>query len=426
MKSIVVLAAPGVAAVLVTVLGAFLVAAPAAAADPSWSQWRGPARDGFVAEASWPDGLAPERLERLWRVDLGPSYSGPVIAGLPEAAGTAVIVTETRDEKTEHVRALDGATGRELWHAQWDGGMSVPFFAASNGSWIRATPCVDDGRVFVAGMRDVLVCFDAATGNTLWRVDFMEAFESPLPAFGFVSSPMVIGDHVYVQAGAGFVKLEKATGTIVWRVLADDGGMNGSAFSSPYPVVLGGAAQILVQSRDALAGVDPEDGTVLWKTAVEAFRGMNIVTPTVHDGHVFTTSYGGGSFLFAIDPAAEEPVNQVWRNKVQGYMSSPIVIGDHAYVHLRNQRFACLNLTTGKEDWITKPFGKYWSMVAAGDRILALDETGVLRLIRATPEAFELVGEAPVAEEESWAHLAVEGGNLYVRDLEGITAYRWR
>jgi outer membrane protein assembly factor BamB len=107
-------------------------------------------------------------------------------------------------------------------------------------------------------------------------------------------------------------------------------------------------------------------------------------------------------------------------------MSSPIVIGGHAYIHLRNQRFACLDLATGKEAWITKPFGKYWSMVAAGDRILALDETGDLRLLRATPEAFELLGEARVADGESWAHLAVEGRELYVRDLEGLTAYVWR
>ena len=160
---------------------------------------------------------------------------------------------------------------------------------------------------------------------------------------------------------------------------------------------------------------------------MEAFRGMNIVTPTVSDGRVFTTSYGGGSFLFTVDPArTEKPVEQVWRNKVQGYMSTPIVVGGHAYVHLRNQRFACLDLATGKEAWITTPFGRYWSMVAQGDRILALDETGDLRLIRATPERYAPLGEAKVAEKESWAHLAVIGDELYVRDLEGITAWNWK
>ena len=403
------------------VVGLMLLLSAATAADAPWHQWRGPNRDGFVAGAAWPDGLDQSRLERLWRVDLGPSYSGPVVAG------DLVIVTETRDAKTEHVRALDRATGQERWHVEWEGSMSVPFFAASNGSWIRSTPCVDGDRVYVAGMRDVLVCLEAATGKESWRVDFTTALESPRPAFGFVSSPLVIGDHVYVQAGSGFVKLEKATGKVVWRTLDDGGGMMGSAFSSPYPATIGGVPQILVQTREELAGIDPENGTVLWKTSVEAFRGMNIVTPTVHDGRVFTTSYGGGSFLFAIDPAnTQKPVEQIWRNKIQGYMSTPIVMGDHAYVHLRNQRFACLDLATGKEAWITKPFGRYWSMVAQGDRILALDETGEVRLIKATPEQFELLGEAKVAAEESWAHLAIEGQELYVRDLKGISAYRWK
>jgi outer membrane protein assembly factor BamB len=398
-----------------------LVAATAHAETP-WGQWRGPNRDGFVAaDRRWPDGLDESRLEKRWRLDLGPSYSGPVIAG------RAVIVTETRDKKTEHVRALDRVSGQELWQASWEGSLKVPFFAASNGSWIRSTPCVDGDRVYVAGMRDVLVCLDVATGREIWRLDFMQDLKSPLPSFGFVSSPLVRGDHVFVQAGAGFVKLDKRTGKVVWRVLEDGGGMMGSAFSSPYPVELGGVPQILVQNRDDLAGIDPEAGTVLWKTKVEAFRGMNIVTPTVHDGKVFTTSYGGGSWLFAVDPArAEKPVEQVWRNKIQGYMSTPVVIGGHAYVHLRNQRFACLDLATGKEAWVTKPFGRYWSLVAQGDRILALDETGDLRLIRATPEQYDLVGTAKVATAESWAHLAVEGDEVYVRDLDGLSAYRWK
>jgi outer membrane protein assembly factor BamB len=109
---------------------------------------------------------------------------------------------------------------------------------------------------------------------------------------------------VYVQAGGGFVKLDKVTGKVLWRVMADGGGMNGSAFSSPFFTTLGGVPQILVQGREELAGIDPEQGTILWKTPVEAFRGMNIVTPTVSEGKIFTTSYGGGSYLFAVDPPA--------------------------------------------------------------------------------------------------------------------------
>lgn len=394
-------------------------------ASPSaapWLQWRGPSRDGFVKGEAWPDGLSQDRLQQVWQVeDLGPSYSGPLLTD------DLVIITETRDEATEHVLAYDRATGEKRWEATWEGAMTVPFFAASNGSWIRATPCIEEGRLYVAGMRDLLVCLDVASGEELWKVDFMQALDSPLPAFGFVSSPLIRGDFVYVQAGSGFVKLKKTTGEVVWRTLDDAGGMNGSAFSSPYVATLNGVEQILVQTRESLAGVDPDDGTVLWQTPVEAFRGMNIVTPTVIDGRVFTTSYGGGSFLFSVASGdAEKPVDLVWRNKVQGYMSTPIIIDGHAYVHLRNQRFACINLASGEETWITKPFGKYWSMVAQGDRILTLDETGDLRLIKASPDGFTLLGEAKVTDLESWAHLAISGNEIAVRDLDRITLWRWQ
>ena len=214
---------------LVVLLGFGELTSSAAAEDPpgsSWLQWRGPTRDGFVAGAAWPDGLSGDRLEQVWQVeDLGPSYSGPLLTE------ELVIITETRDAAAERVLAYDRATGEKRWQVSWDGAMTVPFFAASNGSWIRATPCLDDGRLYVAGMRDLLVCLDAATGEELWKVDFVQAFDSPLPAFGFVSSPLVIGEHVYVQAGSGFVKLNKVTGEVAWRTLDDAGGMNGSAFS---------------------------------------------------------------------------------------------------------------------------------------------------------------------------------------------------
>ena len=387
-----------------------------------WLQWRGPSRDGFVEGAAWPDELTADSLEQVWQVaDLGPSYSGPLLTS------DLVIITETRDEATEHVQAFDRATGKLRWEVSWEGAMTVPFFAASNGSWIRATPCIDEGRLYVAGMRDVLVCLDLATGEELWKVDFVEELETPLPSFGFVSSPLIRGGFVYVQAGSGFVKLNKVTGERAWVALEDGGGMNGSAFSSPYLTTLNGEEQILVQTRDSLAGVNPDDGGVLWKTPVEAFRGMNIVTPTVFDGRVFTTSYGGGSFLFSVASGnAEKPVDLVWRNKVQGYMSTPIIIDGHAYVHLRNQRFACINLATGEEAWITQPFGRYWSMVAQGDKILALDETGDLRLIKATPDGFTLLGETKVTDLESWAHLAVDGNQIAIRDLDRTTLWQWK
>jgi outer membrane protein assembly factor BamB len=116
-----------------------------------------------------------------------------------------------------------------------------------------------------------------------------------------------------------------------------------------------------------------------------------------------------------------------WDNKLQGYMSTPVVIDGHAYLHLRNTRFACVDLASGEVTWTTTDrFGKYMSMVVQGDKILALDQKGELFLFRANPAKFEKLDERKLTDNETWAHLAVVGHELFVRELNAIAAYEWR
>lgn len=383
-----------------------------------WPQWRGPSRDSRV-DQKWPDKLQGA-LTELWTVKLGPSYSGPIIVG------DRVYVTETRDKKKEVVQALDRKSGQSLWEHSWEGSLSVPFFAKANGDWIRSTPAYSDGLLFVGGIRDVLVALNAADGSEAWKLDFVKEFGSDVPAFGCVCSPLVDGDFLYIQAGAAFAKLEKRTGKVVWRSLKDEGGMNGSAFSSPVVATIAGERQIVVQTRTKLCGVDPETGNVLWSQEVPAFRGMNILTPSVVGDTIFTSTYGGKSFLYGVEYAdGKFSVREKWINKVQGYMSSPVILGNDAYLHLRNQRCACIDLETGKERWISKPFGQYWSMVSNGDLILSLDEKGDLILVRKNAEKYDEIDRQHVSDVSAWAHLAVCGGQVFVRELKGLKAYRW-
>ena len=412
---------PGRTTLAALLLSSFISAAVVAepGEEPAWPQWRGPTRDGQVAGADWPAKLNDEHLRQAWSVELQPSYSGPIVTA------DRVFVTETVDETHEVVRALDRATGKPIWEARWEGSLTVPFFAAANGSWIRATPCLDGDRLYVAGIRDLLVCLDATNGKEIWKVDFVAQSESPVPSFGFVASPLVVEDHLYVQAGGGFAKLNKATGEILWHVLKDGGGMLGSAFSSPVYATLGGQPQLVVQTRSKLAGIDL-DGNVLWSQEVPAFRGMNILTPTILGDSIFTSSYGGRSTLYHVARTdGNWQVTDQWTHKSQGYMSSPVVIDGHIYLHLRNQRFLCLDAASGEECWTTKPFGKYWSMVASGNQILALDERGELLLIEASPEEFKLLDRRMVAEN-AWAHLAVVGKQVFVRDLRAMKVFEWR
>jgi outer membrane protein assembly factor BamB len=388
---------------------------------PIWNQWRGPTRDGLVPGSNWPTSLSGENLKQLWRVELDSSYSGPIVSE------PVVFVTGTANKKTEVVKALDRKSGKELWRAEWPGSMTVPFFAASNGSWIRSTPAFDGDSLYVAGMRDVLVSLNAQTGKEQWRVDFVKEFNSPVPEFGFVCSPLVDGDSLYVQAGASFVKLDKMTGKIIWRVLKEGGGMLGSAFSSPLIGVVGGQRQLLVQTREKLVGVDPATGHVLWEQKVPSFRGMNILTPVVFGDAIFTSSYQNKSWLFNVTKSGEAfTVTEKWNDKAQGYMSTPVVIDGYAYLHLQNQRFTCINLTTGERTWTSTPYGKYCSMVAQKDLILALDQKGELLLLKANPKQFELLDQRKVSDQDTWAHLAVCGDEVFVRELNAVSVFRWK
>ncbi|MGE4551019.1 MAG: PQQ-binding-like beta-propeller repeat protein, partial [Opitutales bacterium] len=225
--------------------------------DMAWPQWRGPTRDGFVKEgAPWPASIGKDTLKLAWRKEINKGYPGPIVSG------KLVFTVETKDKKDEVVRAFDRQTGEQVWEAEWPGAMRVPFFAWKHGSWVRSTPAYDGKNLYLGGMRDFLVCLDAGTGKKKWSVDFTKRYKSPVPSFGFVCSPLVTDDHLYVQAGSGLVKLDKETGQSVWRVLEDKGGMYGSAYSSPTIASPQGKKQLLTQTRTDLAGVDLDSGEV--------------------------------------------------------------------------------------------------------------------------------------------------------------------
>ena len=384
-----------------------------------WWQWRGAARDGSAPGVGWPDSL--EGLEKMWSVPLGKGYPGPIIGD------DRVFVVETVDKKNVAVRALSLETGEELWSESWPSGGSVPFFAASNGDWVRSTPAYDGTTLYVGDMREVLVALDGATGEERWRVDFVERFGTKVPDFGFASSPLIDGDFLYVQAANSLVKLNKRDGTTVWRSLEHSGEISASgAFSSPVIAEIHGDRQLVVLTRHTLNGVSPEDGAVLWSTEVPSFRGMNILTPVVVGNSIFTSPYRQASFLFDIRNSQDGfEVVESWSNKSTGYMSTPVVIDGHVYMHLGNQRFECVDIETGEARWRTKPFGKYWSLAARGGKILGLDSEGKLYLVKANPEQFELLDSRPVSDDDTWAHVAVSGDLVLIRELRGVSAFRF-
>jgi outer membrane protein assembly factor BamB len=391
-----------------------------AADRPTWPQWRGPTRDCVTTGDPFPDKLSS--LKQLWRVELGPGYSGPIVLA------DRVIVTESPDGKTEAVRALDRDTGKELWKVQWAGGQDVISEAKPRGEAIRATPASDGKVVYVGGMHDLLVCLDVADGKERWRVDFVNEYKARQPDMGMASSPQIDGDAVYTLAATGVVRVNAKTGKVDWRTLTDDPKLEGGATSSVIVAPVAGRKMVVALNRKTLTLLDPESGKIFWKQAVPAYRNTTTVTPVLlGDAGIFVSMIGGRTMRFDVTADGDKvSAKRAWDSSQVTYMSTPVRVGDYLYAHLQSQRVACLDAKTGRVKWTSdQAFGEYWSMAARGDRILALDQKGELYLLTADPKKFDLLDQRKVGEAETWGHLAVCGDEVFVRDMKGLTAYRW-
>jgi outer membrane protein assembly factor BamB len=171
-----------------------------------------------------------------------------------------------------------------------------------------------------------------------------------------------------------------------------------------------------------LVGIDAESCEILWDVKVETAIGAAYPTPVLHGDGLFLSLYGRKSVFYRVtqDEAGGYRAEEAWDNPAKGYMSTPVVVGGHAYVQLTNRLITCINMETGEEAWrSSERFGIYWNMVVGGDKILALDGDGTLRLLRVNPSALEILDERKVSETMAWAHLAVADRECSYGTLRG-------
>ena len=152
---------------------------------------------------------------------------------------------------------------------------------------------------------------------------------------------------------------------------------------------------------------------------------MNILTPLVMGNRVFTAALSGRSQCFEIGrDDGQWTVNEVWNQKVQGYMSSPVSDERTIFLHSNNERLTALDARSGDILWTGRPMGKYQSLVSNDDVILTLSSRGELLAIETNRDRLNIIDRAKVADD-SWAYLGVFEGGLLVRDLNSLKVYRY-
>jgi hypothetical protein len=102
-----------------------------------------------------------------------------------------------------------------------------------------------------------------------------------------------------------------------------------------------------------------------------------------------------------------------------------VLVGEHVYGLPDQGTARCVEIETGKVVWAERSVGKGAVLYVDG-HIIGRGEQGDVAMWEATPEAYKEKGRfSPPAKSgnKCWAHPAVSGGLLLLREQEQLFAY---
>lgn len=327
--------------VLIGSAGCFLLCWVAVAPAADWPQWRGPNRDarvtGFEAPASW-----PQELTKKWEETIGDGAATPSIVG-------DRIYAFSRDDGNEIIRCLNATSGEEIWSDSYPTEGTTG--GASGFPGPRASPTVADGKVVTFGVRGVLSCLDATSGDILWRKDNTGSW----PIFYTSSSPIVVNGLCIAQVGGrddgAIVAYDLASGEERWRWSGES-----PAYGSPVLIHVGGTPMVLAPTGESLVGIGV-DGKEMWKIQYQQGRNTS-ATPIVDGDTVILAGPGSGMSAIRLEMSGGEVTEeQTWINTDNSVQfNTPVLKDGMIYGLSGNNTLFCIHVANHETAW-SAPLG---------------------------------------------------------------------
>ncbi|MEW6158725.1 MAG: PQQ-binding-like beta-propeller repeat protein [Verrucomicrobiota bacterium] len=396
-----------------------------------WPSWRGPDGNGISPEKQFPTEWTASRNVR-WRVDLpDDGNSSPIVWG------DRVFITQAiSSENRRMVMCFDRANGKLLWQSGTVHTEKEPTHETN--PYCAASPVTDGERVIATFGSAGVFCFDL-NGKELWRRDLGKQIHQ----WGNASSPVLHGNACLLYHGPGetsfLIALDKKTGRTLWQVdlpepkptkrtdgfAGKEPGIIGT-WSTPQVIHVNGRDECLLSVPQSVRAFDPATGRELWKCG-----GINelVYTSTIY-GEGLVVAMGGffGSTV-AVKPGGTGDVtgtHVVWREErsKKNRLGSGVISAGHIFVLNMDGIAQCLNLKTGEMVWEERlkgagAKGDSWSsLVMSGDRIYAVNQSGDVFVLKASPQ-FELLAVNSTGEPTN-STLALSNGEIFLRTHKGL------
>jgi outer membrane protein assembly factor BamB len=404
----------------------FVALSMAAPPDTSWLQWGGPRRNFMVDSprlAAWP----ASGPKKLWERSLGEGHSSVVVEGnrLYTMYRPLGLLSMVRRSQQEVVAAIDTSNGRTIWEHTYDS--TTTGLNLSEGAGPHSTPLIVGDRLFVMGSRLEMFALDKQTGKVLWQHDLVKEIGGKVDDRGYSASPIAYRDTVIVPAGgpgASVAAFNQQTGALVWK-----GGSFPTGPASPILINVDGQDQLVVSGADAMVGVSPSNGSVLWTHPHKTEWGLNISTPVWGEGNLLFVSaaYNNGARALKLSQAnGKTAVSELWyQNRMRVHIGTVIRLGDFA-VGSSGDFGPCptvgIDLATGNILWQNREFARS-TFVHADGKLIVMDEDGMLGLATATRQGFTVLAKAPILTNRAWTTPTLVGTRLYVRDRKQMMAF---
>ena len=353
---------------------------------------------------------------------------------------------------------MHAETGKELWRFEYDT-QYEDLLGYNNGP--RCSPVIEGNRVYIYGAEGMLHCLRANDGKPIWNVNTVKKYGVVQNFFGVGSTPVIEGDLLICMVGgsppgspqlyasngnvdgngSGLVAFNKYTGKEVYKITDEL-----ASYASLKTTSIDGRRWGLAFCRGGLVGFEPSSGKVHfqypWRSRM--LESVNASMPVVNGNDILVSEcYQIGSSLLTIKGNGYEVTWKDDRRKrekaLRAHWNTPIYLDGYLYgCSGRNKPDAdlrCIECKTGKVKWV-KVFPGFLrersSLLYVDGHFIYQGELGVLRLIKATPEKYEVVSEVVLRDpdekeqprallrEPCWAAPILSHGLLYVRGDERL------
>ncbi len=383
--------------------------------EGAWPCFRGANLDAISAErVALARAWATKGPPVLWSVDVGEGYAGAAVLN-----GCVYLLDYDREKQSDVVRCLSLADGKDVWR------FAYPVPVKRYHGMSRTVPAVTPERVVTFGPKCHVVCLDAKTGAFAWAIDLVRAWKSRVPQWYAGQCPLIDKDRVIIGTGgeALLIAVDLATGKVQWQ--SPNPKRWKMTHVSVVPMQLAGTRTYVYCGSGGVAGVDADNGAILWLTEAWKISIATVPTPVIaSEGRVFLTGgYNAGSMmlkieeqggafsartLFALEPKTFACIQQ-----------TPILYDRRIFGVKYDGQLACIDLD-GAPLWTSgsaHTFGLGPSAIAQGLLFLVNDK-GRLTLADANAAEYRQLGEAQVLDgHDAWGPLAIAGGRLLMRDF---------